>query len=193
MNVRSTYASEAGRHHGTGFDPYARFSAPMREVVGVYLHGEAIEVLSQVPVVSDDEEALREAVIQRANASKDVQRRMNDLVNRRVIDRLFEPEMAKAPGERRAWSGTVMGVDDRRLYLNLDSSGLDIKIYLRDLGAAWRQYVIADPLGTELRDRDTGALRLRAGDPFVVRVVERDVGRDRWVFEPVGPMPAVGG
>src|SRR5690606_6050669 len=60
VNVRSTYASEAGRHHGTGFDPYARFSAPMREVVGVYLHGEAIEVLSQVPVVSEDEEALRE-------------------------------------------------------------------------------------------------------------------------------------
>lgn len=185
VNVRSTYASEAGRHHGTGFDPYARFSAPMREVVGVYLHGEAIEAIAEGTPDARGEEAVREQVIERANASKDVQRRVNDLVNRRVIDRLFEPELAKGRAERTAWSGTVMGVDARKVYLQLDAIGMDVKVYLRDLGRAWRQFLVADELGVALSDRASGRVRVRTGDAFAVRVVERDETWDRWVLEPV--------
>lgn len=185
VNVRSTYASEAAEHHGTGFDPYARFSAPMREVVGVYLHGEANDAISGRAGDAAGEEALREAVLARANDSKDVQRRINDLVNRRVIDRLFEPELARGQRERTAWVGTVMGVDPRKVYLQLDEAGIDVKVYLRDLGRAWRVFLVCDEHGVTLSDRSSGRVRVRVGDPFAVRVLERDETWDRWVLEPV--------
>lgn len=184
VNVRSSYASQAGKHHGTGFDPYARFSAPMREVVGVYLHEEAIEVI-EGRAGAPGEEALREHVIARANESKEVQRRIHDRVNRRVIDRLFAPELARPRRDRKAWNGTVMGVDPRRVYLQLDETGIDVKVYLRDLGRAWRAFLVCDPLGVVLSDRASGQARVRVGDAFAVRVLERDETWDRWVLEPV--------
>ncbi len=46
VNVRSSFQEEADGHHGVGADAYARFSAPMREIVGVFLHKETWEKLA---------------------------------------------------------------------------------------------------------------------------------------------------
>ena len=47
VSLRSEYSTEPGPHVGVGAEPYARFSAPMREMVGVFLHKEAIELLKR--------------------------------------------------------------------------------------------------------------------------------------------------
>jgi ribonuclease R len=189
VNVRSTYATEPSVHHGAGFEPYARFSAPMREVVGVYLHAEAAQLLSSGAgdaMGSDEEESLRQRVVDAANRSKEVQRRITDLVNRRVIDRVFAPELARAREERHVWTGTVMGIGGGKLHVQLDRPAIDVKLYFADLGRAWDAFLVADELGVVLRDRDRDRVMARVGDPIGVRLVERDEGRDRWVLEPIG-------
>lgn len=186
-NVRSTYATSAGVHHGAGFDPYARFSAPMREVVGVYLHAEAIQLQggpARAESAPDAEAALRDDVVLSANRSKDVQRAITDGVNRRVIDRLFEPELARARPLRRAWQGTVMGISGGKLHVQLDEPGIDVKLYLRDLARLWGgAWLEADELGVVLRERESRRVRARVGDAIRVRIVARDAERDRWVLE----------
>ncbi|MCC7536882.1 MAG: RNB domain-containing ribonuclease [Deltaproteobacteria bacterium] len=189
VNVRSTYATQPAIHHGVGLEPYARFSAPMREIVGIYLHGEAMQLLAR-PAERGDEEAIRAAVVEAANRSKATQRKITDLVNRRVIDSLFSPELRKGRNERTTWTGTVMGVSGGKLHVQLDSPGIDVKIYLRDAGRVWRSWLVPDELGVVLRDRDSGQVRVRVGDAIDVRVADRDATYDRWVLEPVGPVAA---
>lgn len=185
-NVRSRYATEPGTHHGVGFDPYARFSAPMREVVGVYLHAEALQMLEGRGETSGEAEALRARVVESANRSKDVQRAITDLVNRRVIDRLFEADLAHAPGSRPARRGTVMGVQGGKLHVQLDEPGIDVKVYLYDLAQRWGGvWLEADEAGVTLRERESGRVRALVGDAIDLRVVKRDAGRDRWVLEAV--------
>lgn len=184
VNVRSTYATRAGVHHGVGLEPYARFSAPMREVVGVYLHGEAMQLLTGAPQ-RGDEDALREQVVAAANESKLRQRKVTDVVNRRVLDRLFAPELRKGAAERTAWTGTVMGVSGGKLHVQLDHPGIDVKVYLRDAGRVWRSWLVVDELGVVLRDKDSGRVAARVGDAITVRVLEHDAAHDRWVLEPV--------
>lgn len=48
VNLRSEYSMEPGPHVGVAAEPYARFSAPRRGMVGVFLHKEAVELLTGV-------------------------------------------------------------------------------------------------------------------------------------------------
>lgn len=45
-NQASEYQSKPGRHHALAAESYARFSAPMREIVGIFTHKELLEVLT---------------------------------------------------------------------------------------------------------------------------------------------------
>ncbi len=183
-NVRSRYDAQPGTHHGAGFEPYGRFSAPMREVVGVYLHSEAIEMLTREGNEDREADELRARVIEAANRSKDVQRSITDLVNRRVIDRLFEADANERRESRRIWHGTVMGVGGGKLHVQLDEPGIDVKVYLFDLAKRWGGvWLEPDELGVVLRERDSGKVRAIAGDAIALRVGGRDKKRDRWVLE----------
>lgn len=189
-NVRSRYATEPGEHHGAGFEPYARFSAPMREIVGVYLHGEAQEMLDGRGTLGEDAEVLRARVVEAANRSKAVQRAINDLVNRRVIDRLFEADLEQARPSRRVWRGTVMGASGSKLHVQLDEPAIDVKVYLFDLAQRWGGvWLEPDEHGVLLRERETKRVRAIAGDAIALRVVKRDESRDRWMLEAlaIGP------
>ncbi|WP_236516619.1 RNB domain-containing ribonuclease [Sandaracinus amylolyticus] len=189
-NVRSRYATEPATHYGAGFEPYARFSAPMREVVGVYLHAEALQMLEGRGVDGEDAEALRERVVDAANRSKDVQRAITDLVNRRVIDRLFEADLTHPRASRRVWRGTVMGVAGSKLHVQLDDPGIDVKVYLYDLAQGWGGvWLEPDEHGVVLREQKTKRVRAIVGDAITIRVVKRDESRDRWVLEAlaIGP------
>ena len=42
----SEFRAEPGRHHALAVDGYARFSSPMREVVGIFTHRELLQALS---------------------------------------------------------------------------------------------------------------------------------------------------
>ncbi len=194
VNVRSVFSVEPGRHHGVGAEPYARFSAPMREIVGVFVHKEAVELLGMAPRRPPEEDAaLRDRVLDAANAGRDRQRRVTDLTNRRVIDQLFAADAARAPAERPARTGTIMGITGAKIHVTLDDPPIDVKLYVADAGRVYGAWLKPTPGGAALLD-ERGAPVIVVGDPIDLRVVRRDERRDRWVLEPVGerrrPAPA---
>jgi ribonuclease R len=184
VNVRSEFSTSPAGHFGVGAEVYARFSAPMREIVGIFVHKELLEMLglaSPEDVAAD--EALREAVVAAANRSRQVQRKVNDEVNRLVIDRLFSRDIATEQATRRSHVGTVMGISPSKVHVELDTPGLDVKAYVRDLGAqrsgAWLEVTDA---GACLRVRGTGELVCRIGDEVRVTALAHDPRQDRWVL-----------
>jgi ribonuclease R len=190
VSLRSSYASEPGPHFGVGAEPYARFSAPMREVVGIYLHRQMQQALARETEPDEGDVALRERVIESANRARDIQRRVNDLVERLALDRLFERELALPRAERRRFTATVMGVSGAKIFVHLDDPGVDAKIYSFDvgkaLGGAWLEL---DASGAILRVQKGGRLAAgttvaRIGDEMRVIVEGRDEKRDRWVLLP---------
>lgn len=185
VNLRSSYSTEPSPHVGVGAEPYARFTAPMREVVGVFLHKEAIEMISGVhPPVAQDE-ALRADVVVAANRARDVQRRVQDRSNELVIDALFQPEVSKPRATRQRFTATVMGLTSGKVHLRLDVPPLDVKLYMADLGAAlgglWLEVV---DHGVRLVARGTDRTVLTLGQALSFVVERRDAGRKRWVFRP---------
>lgn len=178
INVRSAFATEPDKHYGVGAEVYARASSPMREVVGVFLHKELIEMVAGMGADTEVDVALRARVVDAANRGRERQRRVNDLVNRLVLDRLFSLDLEAGAPPRR---GTVMGITSSKVHVELDEPGLDVKVYLRDLGktrgGAW---LAADERGTTLRVRDTGQVVCRLGDEVGLVLRGKDVAHDRW-------------
>ena len=188
VSLRSSYTSEPGVHFGVGAEPYARFSAPMREVVGIFLHRQMQQVLAGETEGDLADVALRERVIESANRARDTQRRVNDLVERLALDRLFERELALPLEKRRRFVATVMGVSGAKIFVHLDDPGVDAKIYSFDLGkqlnGAWLEL---DASGALLRVQKGGKLApgtviARVGDEVRVFVSGRDPNRDRWIL-----------
>lgn len=181
-NVRSAFTATPGAHHGVGADPYARFSAPMREIVGVYVHGEATEKLAGRPLRSfDQSEALRDAVIDAANRAKDRQRQLSDAANRLVLDRLFAADLEAEP--RPVRSGTVLGVSASKVYVLLDEPPIEVKVYIGDLGKVARSFLRLDDAEASLVD-GRGRPVIAVGDAITLRVEGRDPDRDRYVVVP---------
>lgn len=157
MNVRSTFSDEAASHHGVGAEVYARFSSPMREIVGVFLHKELLEHLDGAGEIDAE---LSEQVVEAANRAKSLQQRLNALANRLALDQMFERDL-RAPVLRR---GTVMGVTHAKIHVLLDEPPVDVKIYRRHL---------------------RGAPSPRIGELIDLRVTGHDQKGDRWILEPV--------
>lgn len=176
INVRSTFAAEPGPHFGIGADVYARFSAPMREIVGVYVHKEAWEALRQAPPGVDDER-LRAAVIESANRAKERQRSLTHGANLLVLDRMFANDATMPLDRRPVRKGTVMGIADRRLYVRLDQPAVDVKVY-------------DDALATGAVAQLTSGgrtTRCALGDLVYVRLTRHDPRKRRWFLELVDP------
>jgi ribonuclease R len=158
---RSGYAPKPAMHHGVGAREYARFTAPMREVVGVFTHKEAWELVLGLPG-TDDDEALRLQVIQSASRSHSRQRRVDKAVNRAVLDQVL------ADGKAR--SATLLEVSESRAVLRVDDPAIELNAYLRDLPGA-----SVDGITLKLA---TGSARV--GDPIEVRAIDVDAEADRW-------------
>ncbi|HJL10264.1 MAG TPA: RNB domain-containing ribonuclease [Polyangiaceae bacterium LLY-WYZ-15_(1-7)] len=173
VNVRSVFQTEAAGHHGVGAEVYARFSAPMREIVGVYLHLELAEALRGE---GRRDEALRERVVKKANSSKHLQRALTHEANRLVLDQVF----ARAEAEGGELAGTVMGLARGKVYVLLDEPPIDVKVYLRHQKRFAEAPLEMDPHGTTLRSGDRTLCRL--GDAVRVRVRGKDAERDRWIL-----------
>lgn len=178
VNVRSSFSAEPAPHFGIGADVYARFSAPMREVVGVFVHKEAWEALRRQPAASHDRE-LRGAVIEAANRAKDRQRSLTHGANLLVLDRMFARDAALPRSRRPRRRGTVMGAAERKLYVRLDEPPVDVKVY-------------GDAFGTDERaptvvTEDGVAVTCALGSAVDVRLVEHDRRGHRWLLELVGP------
>lgn len=186
VNLRSEYSMEPGPHVGVGAEPYARFSAPMREMVGVFLHKEAVELLTGVHPPATEDEALRAEVVKVANRAREQQRKVQNLSNEVVMDRLFEPELTRPKAERSVFTGTVMGLAGSKVHVKLDAPPLDLKLLLFDLApffqGAWLE--VAEE-GAVLRAKGKSEPLLLLGQALRLRVLKRDVPNRRWVFEPL--------
>lgn len=189
VNLRSAYSIEPGPHVGVGAEPYARFSAPMRELVGVYLHHEAAQMITGVSGPDGNDTDLRSKVVTVANRARETQRRVEDLSNELVIDRLLAIELGRPRASRTRFVGTVMGITENKVHVKLDAPPLDLKLYLRDLATLEQ--------GSELRIVDEGAVLVRRdarsgsaetlatlGAPIILVVERRDETRGRWILAP---------
>jgi ribonuclease R len=194
VNTRSSFGAAPEGHFGVGAEVYARFSAPMREVVGVFLHKELLELCDPRSAAdSEIDERLRAEVIDAANRSKQTQRGIDERVMRLVLDALFGADLARPQGDRPRRSGTVMGFTSSKIHVALDAPAIDVKVYVRDLakqhGGAWLSLAAG---GAALRNDQTGEFVCRLGDAVTVRTAYHDRKQDRWalILEPAGSRSA---
>jgi len=182
-NGRSTFTARPGLHHGVGAEAYARFSAPMREIVGVYVHRQCWEKLRGEPLPGSpkdgDDEKLRQAVIDASNRARNLQRSLDHATNRLVLDQLFEEDIhAQADRWRR---GTVMGMTRAKVHVQLDEPGIDVKICRHHL-EQWMGERLKVEGNVSLRKEHETEPMVRLGQAVDVRVLGRDAQRDRWVL-----------
>ncbi len=193
LNLRSSFSEEAGEHYGVGAELYARFSSPMREIVGVFVHKEAWEKEMGGPLAprwtapaSDPEgdDALRTTVVRRANLAKEVQNELDKVCNGLVIDRMLSRDLAMVPQERPLRPGTVMGLTRSKVHVLLDTPPLDVKLYVNHVALQQAADVQLDAEGASWRDAD-GHPIVRLGDRVIVRLVGREERGNRWILEMV--------
>jgi ribonuclease R len=191
VNSRSSFSATAGGHYGVGAEAYARFSAPMRELVGVFVHHEMIDWLTKSGGADVE---LRAEVVEAANRSKDTQRQANSLVTALFFEAFFAPDVAVG-GTPRSHMGTVMGITQNKVHVELDDPQLDIKVYFKDLGAT-HGWLWASPDETSLLRSDvrpatsaegaspdaSGQVLVRVGDAVALQVKGYDAERKRWHF-----------
>ncbi len=182
LNQRSMFSAEPGLHYGVGAPCYARFTSPMREVVGIFTHKEALESLGLIaPYAGDD--ALREAIITAANRAKDVQHQLTKAANQLVIAALLNADLALPAAERRGRPGTIVGFAEDKAYVLLDQPPLELKVYARDLGTKPRLGKDDASLTIQTPGADDGdVLELVLGQRVIVETAAYDAKRDRFAL-----------
>ena len=182
---RSLYDTAPGFHFGVGADAYARFTAPMREMVGVFSHKEAWEKLGlETPRPRHEDEALRRDILQLANAARQNQRELDRETNRRVLDQLFEDDLRQERGgNRRIRRGVIMGVSRSKVHVGLDDPPIDVKVYMHDLRRQHGTRVVQGRDGMTVRRSHDGRRLFTVGQEVSLRVRHRDRKRDRWVLD----------
>lgn len=185
-NQASNFSPFAGPHHALGLEEYARFSAPMREVVGIFTHKEALELLGMsTPREAALDVALRDAVIAASNRARNVQRALDKEAFGLALDALLGRELALEPDARRAFRAVILGAQRGRLYVRTSSPPLELKVYTEDLEHAFGTRYTLDPAGVALVPEHGEAPALAVGAELVLRVSERDRhGRFRFAIAP---------
>jgi ribonuclease R len=185
---RSDFTPEPGPHHALGVACYGRFTAPMRELVGVFTHKELFELLGmESPAPDGQDERMRERVIQAADRAREVQRSVTRAGERLALDFLLEADEALPLADRPTRTGTILGLDRSRLHVRLDAIPLELKVYTAHIEAATGCDYGADDDDLQLLPSDGPGPRWRVGDPIELRTAGRDEQRDRWILEPVLP------
>lgn len=177
---RSGFGPTPGVHHGVGATAYTRFTAPMREVVGIMVHKELLEAVgATVPGDPEADAALRERVLAAARRARGIQRALDHGANRLVLDQLFRADLAAgaAPGR----DATVMGFGRGKVHLQLGDPPIDVKVYAADLAATLGGPLRVEAGAPAVLDA-AGAPVLRVGDPVRVAARGLDPDRDRWVL-----------
>lgn len=182
----SNYRPKPGRHHALAAASYARFSSPMREIVGIHTHLACLEAIGldsaggTAPTGERlDPAALRDAVIAAAEAARQRQKTLDRGVLFAVIAAVFERDI---DGGDAPWrDGTLLGIEENKLHVGLDDMALDVKVYREDVeattGTGWTfGRVAATPDELSMRS-------LMLGDGVQVRARDYDAGRRRFVLE----------
>lgn len=172
LNVGSSFQATPGAHFGVGSAVYGRFSAPMREIVGVFLHRELMQAVGQTP---SNDDALRTAVVERANQARQLQKRITNESNLLILDQIFEDQLR---GSEARLTATIVGLTPSKVHVTLDTPPVDAKVHVDDLRAQLgsNPYVSQDACQVLV----DGERRFRLGDHVQVLVVGHDVKRKRW-------------
>jgi ribonuclease R len=174
INNPSRFSSEAGPHYGIGAEGYSRFSSPMREIVGIYTHQEAIEKLAGGGTTDPE---LRDRVIDAGNRAKATQNLIDKEARLLVIDQVLHADLHVRREERPIRRGIVLGVSHDKIYVELDDPPLEVKVYLEDLGrrlsATRERSALEGPSG----------IAFAVGDAIRLRVDRYDPARKRWSFD----------
>ncbi len=187
-NRRSLFGDTPGIHHGIGARVYARFSSPMREIVGIFTHKEALEMLGEAEKATPTEQdiELRKKVVDSANRSKALQRTLEKEAGLMVLDQLFSDDISKNVGERPVYRGTFIGMKSHLLYIRLDDPKIEVKLHLRDLdrltGEVWR----SDAIGVEVvPPQGSRFAPLQVGSVVSLRVASYNKKRKYWILAPI--------
>lgn len=179
LNGRSRFDSAPTPHFGVGEQVYSRFTAPMREIVGVQCHAQAIDrLLGRAARSAADDLAIRAKVIEAGNRAKDLQRTLDREVDAAVVAAVFADDGTRAPEDRARRTATVVGITSGKIHLLLDAPPIDVRAPMIDQGAheggAW--LVVADEGATLRRDGVDGpdGIVCRLGDGVVVRAIGPD-------------------
>lgn len=173
---RSGFEARPRGHHGVGAEVYSRFTAPMREVVGIFVHKELFELLGlEEPEPAVRDERVRDRVLEVSQAVRRTQRALDQEGNRLVLDQLFE----KALGEEALLGAVVMGVGRGKVHLRLEDPPIDAKAYTRDLEEARGERLRLRSGEAQVLDA-RGQVLWRVGDRVQVRVRGMDPESDRW-------------
>ncbi len=180
-NQASEFEPEADQHHALGVDAYARFSSPMREIVGVFTHKELLEAAGlEAPQNRSHDEALRNRVIEQANEGRKLQRKIEKEFRLLALNDFLRDDLALASGQRPWRSAILVGIRRSRLYLHIDGLAMDVKVYLDDLEQHTGTRYTID--GITVLNPDNTADRIRLGDRVALQILRWDAERRRFVF-----------
>jgi len=173
----SKFRAEPGRHYALGADSYARFSSPMREIVGIYTHKELLEVLgTEHPMDAESDAQLRAEIIEAANSSKQRQKQIGKAVEFAVIDAHLKHDLEHA--DKHVHAGTVMGFRSGRVYVAIDDLAVDLKVYLPDLNNQYNtEYALTD---VSAKPADEAQPTFVLGDSVSISVRAFDAGKRRF-------------
>ncbi len=180
-NHRSSFQDEPGLHFGIGAPVYARFSAPMREIVGIFTHKELWEALGLASADANLDHDLRERIIKAGNRAKTIQGRLTRAANKEVLDRFFDRESSLPLANRPKRAATVLGLTASKIYLQFDDPPLEIKLYSSDLSAQWQQEFSLSRSGSCLLDNQK-EVAIALGSSLSLVVDQYHKNRQRWLF-----------
>ncbi len=183
INHPSFFTTEPGPHYGIGATAYSRFSSPMREMVGVVTEHIAFHQIADTPVAGAGlSSELIESVVEAGNAAKKVQKRISKEANKLAMDELFRADLDAAEANRSIRLGTVMGVSESKLYVQLDEPPVEIKIYADDIESDGRTLSVRNRFEVAIGLGGSDTRLLRVGDEIGVITLEHDRDRRRWLF-----------
>lgn len=174
----SDFTPDPSEHHALKASSYARFSSPMREVVGIFTHKELLEALHGGRFDNDADDKLREKVIESANASRQRQRQLDKKIKLAALHDIFANEMS---AEHTVWhEGTITLIRSDKIYISIDSMAIDVKIYRDDLDNLYlTTYKMSDVVASP---DNTQAPQWQLGQGVRIHVERYDAARSRFVF-----------
>jgi len=178
----SSYEAEPSEHHALKAASYARFSSPMREVVGIFTHKEILEALGGSAMNNETDEALRIQVIEAATTSRQKQRQLDKKIKLAALHQNFSEDLEGLIDESpTSYTGTIVGIRKDRLYVSLNDNALEIKIYKNNLDENYSttyqfSAVAAIPAAPEQP-------RYELGDSIAIAVQRYDSEKSRYHFK----------
>ncbi len=184
-NERSFFDENESGHYALGVELYSRFSSPMREIIGIFIHKELMEKLGFIKeeFSHEEDERARESVIKSGNRSKDMQKNLDKSVRKLVVDQVFNGEISKASEKRTVYTGTILGIKQSRLYVRLHEVPVEIKVYVEELERHYKVKFVYTGNSVFL-ESDDNKIRFSTGSMIKLKVHSYNE-RGKWILLPV--------